>query len=162
MKKIYLILFLFTLTLSGTAQTTLTLDSCRAMALRNNKSLLASRARIQKSQYDRKAAHTAYLPKVALTAGYMRTGDEISLLSDDQKSRLRSLGTNAAGALQQAAGQIVQQMPDLAPLVQSLGTGLAPGRDQAGRAAARRRPAHRHAQPLCRQRQPDATPLHGR
>ena len=132
MKKIYLILFLFTLTLSGTAQTTLTLDSCRAMALRNNKSLLASRARIQKSQYDRKAAHTAYLPKVALTAGYMRTGDEISLLSDDQKSRLSSLGTNAAGALQQAAGQIVQQMPDLAPLVQSLGTGLAPVLDQAG------------------------------
>ncbi len=132
MKKIYLILFLFTLTLSGTAQTTLTLDSCRAMALRNNKSLLASRARIQKSQYDRKAAHTAYLPKVSLTAGYMRTGDEISLLSDDQKSRLSSLGTNAAGALQQAAGQIVQQMPDLAPLVQSLGTGLAPVLDQAG------------------------------
>ncbi len=131
MKKT-LLLLLVTLAWPAAAQNTLTLDSCRAMALRQNKSLLIGRTKIDKARYDRKAAHTNYLPKVSLTAGYMRTGDEISLLSDEQKSTIGSLGSQVAPSFQQAAGQIVQQMPELAPLVQSLGTSLEPALNQVG------------------------------
>lgn len=99
------------------AQTVYTLDSLRALALANNKTLAVSRAGIQKSKADRQAAGTNYLPKVALVAGYMRTGEEISLLSNDQKNSLSNIGTRVAGQLGATAGQIIEKFPDLAPLV---------------------------------------------
>lgn len=123
MKTILTLLFC-AIAFPAAAQDVLTLDSCRAMALRNNKEILISKAQIDKAYNDRRAAHTNYLPKVALAAGYLRTGDEISLLSKDQKSQLSALGTNAAAGFQAAAGEIVQQMPELGPLVESLGTSL--------------------------------------
>lgn len=124
MKQLAIIL-IAVLCLTGAAQAqTLSLDSCRRLALANNKALAISKAKSRKAGYDRQAAHTNYLPKVSLTAGYTRTGDEISLLSDKQKNALNNLGTNAAGQFQQAAGQIVQQFPELAPLIGSLGQSL--------------------------------------
>lgn len=111
----------------------LTLDSCRAMALRNNKELAIADAKKEKTRWDRKAAHTNYFPKVSLTAGYMRTGDEVSILNDNQKAALNNLGTNATGQFAQIARQIVTAHPDLAPLVQSVGQYL-PQLGQAGNA----------------------------
>lgn len=102
------------------AQSVLSLDSCRALALRGNKELAIGQAKAEQAQWNRKAAYTNYLPKVSVTAGYMRTGDEISLLSKDQKNALNTLGTNGVSSFAQAAQQIVTQYPDLAPLVQSL------------------------------------------
>lgn len=131
MKTILTLLFC-AIAFPAAAQDVLTLDSCRAMALRNNKEILISKAQIDKAYNDRRAAHTNYLPKVALAAGYLRTGDEISLLSKDQKSQLSALGTNAAAGFQAAAGEIVQQMPELGPLVESLGTSLAPALNGVG------------------------------
>ena len=103
---------------------TLSLDSCRAMALRNNRSIAAARANIDKAHNERKAAFTNYLPKIDITAAYMRTGDELSLLSDDQKAKLSSLGTSMSGQMQQMAGQILAQHPELAPLAQNMGAYL--------------------------------------
>ena len=131
MKTILTLLFC-AIAFPAAAQDVLTLDSCRAMALRNNKEILISKAQIDKAYNDRRAAHTNYLPKVALAAGYLRTGDEISLLSKDQKSQLSALGTNAAAGFQAAAGEIVQQMPELGPLVESLGTSLVPALNGVG------------------------------
>ncbi len=109
--------------LPATAQT-LTLDSCRQLALDNNKLLAASRVQGEKAAAERQAARTNYLPKISLTASYMRTGKEISLLSDAQKGALGSLGTNLAGQAGQIAGQILQAHPDLAPLLQAAGAYL--------------------------------------
>lgn len=130
--KLLLILSLAGCSLMASAQQTLSLDSCRAMALRNNKELAQSKAKIEKAGWERKAAHTNYLPKVSLTAGYMRTGDELSLLSKDQKNAFNNLGSNAvnafngqyAGQLTNAMQQIVTKYPDLAPLVQSFSSKL--------------------------------------
>lgn len=83
-----------------------------------------SRAKTEKAAWDVKAAHTNYLPKISLTAGYMRMGDEISLLNKEQKSALNNLGTNAVGNFSSIAQQIVAQYPDLAPLVQSVSSYL--------------------------------------
>lgn len=119
--------------LSVSAQSTLSLDSCRALALRGNKELAIGQAKVQQAQWNRKAAYTNYLPKVSLTAGYMRTGNEISLLSKDQKNALNSLGTSGVSNFAQAAQQIVTQYPDLAPLVQNM-QGMLPTIAQSGNA----------------------------
>ena len=58
MKYKLLILALTTLATSAQAQQTLTLDSCRAMALRNNKTLSASRLQLDMARYNKKAANT--------------------------------------------------------------------------------------------------------
>ena len=44
------------------AQRVLNIDSCRNLALANNKSLLISKEKMQKARYDRKAAFTNFLP----------------------------------------------------------------------------------------------------
>lgn len=99
MKYKLLILALTTLASSAQAQQTLTLDSCRAMALRNNKTLSASRLQLDMARYNKKAAKTKYLPHISALGGYELTSREISLLSKDQKSALANAGTNTTGAL---------------------------------------------------------------
>lgn len=99
MKYKLLILTLTTLAASAQAQQTLTLDSCRAMALRNNKTLSASRLQLDMARYNKKAAKTKYLPHISALGGYELTSREISLLSKDQKSALANAGTNTTGAL---------------------------------------------------------------
>ena len=69
------------------------------MALRNNKTLSASRLQLDMAHYKVKAAKTKYLPHVSALGGYELTSREISLLSDDQKASLSSAGTHATGAL---------------------------------------------------------------
>lgn len=99
--------------LEGQAQQVLSLDSCRAMALRNNKSLSASRLQLDMARYTSKAAKTKYLPHVSALGGYELTSREISLLSKDQKSALSNAGTNTTGALHEnlagALGNLAQQ-----------------------------------------------------
>lgn len=110
------------------AQGVLTLDSCRALALRNNKELAQSKVKMDKAKWDRKAAHTNFLPKVSLTAGYLRSGDEISLLSKNQQSAINNLGNTAVSQFgtqfPAIAQQIVANHPDLAPLIQDVSGAL--------------------------------------
>lgn len=67
------------------AQSVVTLDSCRAMALQNNKLLRAAEENITGAGYARKAAKAAYLPSFDLTAGYMWNQHKINLLGEDAK-----------------------------------------------------------------------------
>lgn len=117
-RRILTTLFLAASIICGPASAQrLSLDSCRTLALRNNKALAIAKAKEKKAGYDRKAAGTNYLPKISAIGGYIRSGDEISLLSNGQKASLTNMGTSIAGNLGQLAGQIVQQHPDLAPLI---------------------------------------------
>lgn len=107
------------------AQRVLTLDECRRLALQNNKSLAQSRAARDKAMYTRMAAETNYLPKVEAIAGYLHVGREISILNDDQKSKLNNVGTNLVNGIMSPlqtpeAQAILAQKPDLLPLVQQL------------------------------------------
>lgn len=74
-------------------QTVLSLDSCRAMALRNNKQMRVAEVRRDVAANVRRAARTKYLPHVSAVGGYEHTSREISLLSDAQKSALGNLGS---------------------------------------------------------------------
>ena len=75
------------------ASTSLSLDSCRTLALANNKELRAAEMERRAAHYGRKSAFTAYLPKVSASGIYMHTDRELSLLSDEQKSGLSHIGS---------------------------------------------------------------------
>lgn len=91
-KSVIFSAFLFCM-LPLSAQQVLSLDSCRAMALRNNKQLSVSKLKQEAALNVRKAARTHYLPKVDALGGYEWFSREISILNDDQKDVLTGLGT---------------------------------------------------------------------
>ncbi|EKJ90174.1 Outer membrane efflux protein [Bacteroides finegoldii] len=132
MKKLFLLTILLHLTFIVKAQTSLSLDSCRALALTNNKDLLISHEKINAAHYQRKAAFTNYLPNFSATGAYMRNQKEFSLLNSDQKAALSGLGSNLAGPIGQAAAGIIATYPELAPLISSLSGSLPAALDQAG------------------------------
>ena len=88
MKKILSFAIICSVMLPVTAQNTLSLDSCRALALRNNKQINVSKMKQEIALNIRKAAKTKYLPKVDAMGSYELFSKEISLLNDGQKSAL--------------------------------------------------------------------------
>ena len=132
MKKLFLLTILLSLTFIVKAQSFLSLDSCRALALANNKDLLISNEKINAAHYQHKAAFTNYLPSFSATGTYMRNQKEFSLLNNDQKAALSGLVTNLAGPLQQAAGIIAQLHPEIASQIPALGASLTSAFNEAG------------------------------
>lgn len=92
------------------------LDSLRARAVSNNKSLLMTEQKKTAAHYAHKSATTNFLPRVSATAAYMYTSRELSLLNDEQKHTLSNIGSGLSA-----------MVPDLAPMSQqlnSVGQGL--------------------------------------
>ena len=117
------------------AQRVLSLDSCRAMALRNNKQMSVQRVKQEMAKNIRKSARTKYLPHVSAVGGYVYTSKEISLLSDETKDALSNLGTNSVNHLQSG---LATAMPVLSTLfggtagVQAMMNGIASPLNQLG------------------------------
>lgn len=95
----------------------LSLDSCRALALRNNKELQMSALKQEAAYWQHKSVRTNYLPKISAVGTYQRTSKEVSLLNKDQKQTLSHMGSNLAGAMgqgmQQGAVDFQQRLADL-------------------------------------------------
>ena len=83
---------------------TLSLDSCRARALRNNKQLSIAKVRKDIATNTRKSVRTKYLPHVDLAGGYTYSSRSISLLSDEQQATLSNMGTASMQGLQSLIG----------------------------------------------------------
>ncbi len=94
-RTIFLLALAMTSTMPAVSQRVLTLDSCRAMALRGNKQMGVARAKQDMAANVRKSARTKYLPHINAVGGYMFTSREISLLNDGQKAMLNSIGSSA-------------------------------------------------------------------
>ncbi len=131
MKKIFGYILLIGSSLGANAQSVLSLDSCRALALANNKELRISAEKISAAHYEKKAAFTNFLPKISAMGTYMRTEKEISLLSDDQKTAIGHIGTTAQGSIQETFQQLIASNPamgqllePLAPLIPGIGSAL--------------------------------------
>ncbi len=77
------------------------------MALRNNKQMGVSQLKQEVATNLRKSARTKYLPHVSAIGAYLHTSEEVSILNDQQKAGLSSLGTNVMGAVSPAVGQSV-------------------------------------------------------
>ena len=126
MKRFLSLILLAGITINGFSQRILSLDSCRNLAIQNNKELRIAQEKINAAHYNKKAAFTNYLPKFDIMATYMRTQKEISLLSDEQKNSISNIGTATGAQLQQqfqqiasnpAFGQLIIAHPELAPVV---------------------------------------------
>ncbi len=136
MKKIVLSLVAFVFSTGAWAQSVFTLDSCRAMAVENNKDMRMASIDREIAELNKKAAFTKYLPRITATGAYVYTSKDIHLISDEQEEALRGFGdkisTTAGGMLQQFQQQSqalltnpqIQQMlatnPQLAGMVQQL------------------------------------------
>ncbi len=110
------------MTQSVDAQRLLNLDSCRALALRNNKQMSISRVKQEVAANVRKAARTKYLPHISALGGYEYTSKEISILNNDQKEALSSIGTNLKDGIVSKVGPYAQILPPA--LQQQLGNDL--------------------------------------
>lgn len=99
MRRILSIIALTAAVLPLSAQQTLTLDSCRAMALGNNKSLTVAKVQRDMAMQMRKSARTKYLPHLNVVGGYILSSREISILNNTQKDMLNNIGTNLGGLL---------------------------------------------------------------
>lgn len=106
----------------------LSIEECRTLAIENNKELRIASEKEQAAYHRRKATFTNYLPKISAAGAYMRTSDELSLLSDEQKNALGNLGTNVGGQLQ----GILQQYPSLGEQLGPIAGSLVGGLDAAG------------------------------
>ncbi len=120
MKRFFTIILFITTTCCLSAQVVLNLDSCRNLALQNNKELLISGEKITAAHYQKKAAFTNYLPKISAAGTYMRTEKEFSILNDEQKTRLSNIGTNVGQTAQSIFQQIATTHPELAQLLQPI------------------------------------------
>jgi outer membrane protein TolC len=119
MRRFLGFILLTTMVQAAEAQRLLNLDSCRALALHNNKQLSISRVKQEVAANVRKSARTKYLPHVSALGGYEFTSKEMSILNDEQKEALSGLGTNLTGTLQSQLAPFVQHLP--ADLQQQLG-----------------------------------------
>ena len=103
------------------AQQLLTLDSCRAMALRNNKQVSADQLKQQVAANLRRSARTKYLPHVSALGTYQWTSEELSLLNDEQKTSLSNLGTTMAGPMQTLGTGLQTQLGQLGQMLGQMG-----------------------------------------
>lgn len=143
MKKYIITAIAVCIFLPTSAQRTLNLDSCRALALRNNKQLSIARLKQDVAKNTRKAVRTKYLPKIDALGGYVWTSREISILNDDQKNGLNNMGSNIKGDIAtkmltdmtqqgiitpqqaQSLGQMIgQQMTPLTQALNGFGRGI--------------------------------------
>ena len=94
----------------GAGAQSLSLDSCRAMALRNNKQINASKLKKDVTYNLKKSARTQYLPKVDVLGGYEWFSKEISLLNDGQKSAFSNIGSNLSSTISGGANDFMSQL----------------------------------------------------
>lgn len=84
MRKLLLIFISFILPVCAWADV-LSLDSCRMLALKNNKQIKMADEAVTGAGYLRKSAHAAYLPGIDFTVGYAYNQHKIELLGEDAK-----------------------------------------------------------------------------
>ena len=103
------------------AQRVLSLDSCRQMALRNNKQLSVSKLKQDVAANLRKSARTKYLPHVSAIGTYQYTSEPISLLSETQKTEFSNLGTMIGTGLTKSLADLMVHHETLANVMGRVG-----------------------------------------
>ena len=96
-------------TMAG-AQRVLTLDSCRAMAIENNKDLRMSEIDREIAENNKKAAFSKYLPRVNAVGAYVYTSKDIHLISEEQEQKLRGMGSGLTSQIQEVKNNFAEQL----------------------------------------------------
>ena len=68
----------------GEALAQVSLDSCRRMAIANNKEIIQQQIKIEQAGYQQKQAEAAYLPSLDFEGGYIFNQKKLSLVDHDQ------------------------------------------------------------------------------
>ena len=76
------------------AQTVLTLEECRSMALENNSQSKIAQEKVAAAEYDSKTAFANYLPKISATGLYLHNSENINLINDEQRNSLSTMGSS--------------------------------------------------------------------
>lgn len=119
MNKIICNLLLLVFTTSLSAQEIFSLDSCRSMALENNKSLRMAQEEINAAEYNKKSAFANYLPSLGVSGTYLHNTKDIALVSEQQLAKIGETFANIGGSV----GQLVQAgliKPELAQALQPM------------------------------------------
>ena len=85
------------LLLAATASAQVSLDSCRHMALRNNKSIAHAKLSIEQAGLNNKVAQAAYLPNVDLQGTYLYNLKNLSLLEEDALLPVKNFNLSTQG-----------------------------------------------------------------
>ncbi len=101
-------------------QRTLTLDSCRTLAIRNNKEILIANAEISAARHERKAAFSNYLPKLSVSGLYLHNQNKTSLLGDRQKEHLQNIGSEIQNSGDEILQDIAKIFPEFNNIISSL------------------------------------------
>lgn len=127
-KKVLLLTVLIIMSHTVNAQKwKLNIDSCRTLAIQNNKELKIANERQKSSHYQAKAAFTNFLPKISMVGTYQRTEKEISLLNEEQKATLGQIGTTGKEQLSQILANnpsLAENLTPFIPLLQNAESGL--------------------------------------
>ena len=110
MKKLITAVLVSAVSLLACAQP-LSLDSCRALAIANNKQIKMADEAVRGAGYLKKSALAAYLPGIDFTAGYMYNQQIIELLGEDAM-----LPTMSFDAKTGKYGYNIVTMPDGTPV----------------------------------------------
>ncbi len=97
-------------------KTTLTLDSCRALALSYNKQIQIVNEEISAARYERKAAFSNYLPKFSAEGAYIHNNKKTSLISDNQHRNLQTIGNAIHKGLGNSMEEISALLPNLSEI----------------------------------------------
>jgi len=97
MRRLFFVAIALTATLAAVAQETVSLDSCRRMALNNNKLIKMADEGIAEAGYRRKAAKAAYFPGIDFSGTYMYNQRQIELLGEDAKLPTMSFDPKTGG-----------------------------------------------------------------
>lgn len=118
MKKLISSCLLLICSFSSFAQSVYTLDSCRTMALQNNKELQIADEKIKAAGYEIKSSRAHFLPGIDASAAYIHNSKDLRLISDQQISSIGNTLNTIGGSL----GQIIGKLdPSLLPALEGLG-----------------------------------------
>ena len=84
------------------AQTVLSLEECRRMALENNAQSKMAKEKVAAAEYDSKTAFANYLPKVSALGLYLHNSDNLNLAGEDQRNTLSGMGSALTSGVQNA------------------------------------------------------------
>ena len=108
------------------AQEVLTLDTCRARALRANRGLKQAEMKVAAADATEKTALCQMLPRVSATGGYTWMEKNINLLSSEQKDNISHLGDNISSTISQSLHSELDNVPLVgSAIANALGNALA-------------------------------------
>lgn len=88
------------------AQQLLSLDTCRQMAVKYNRTLEQAKTKVKMAEIDRKIALSHYFPKISASGTYIYNSESPALVSNETSAWLQNMGTT----VQQQFGTFAQQL----------------------------------------------------